>query len=119
MSLGIAKFTQFQKAQRDTAEAKEWLAHIGARGRGNDTLQLSHAHCSMKLTIAGQYTEGGKNYWESPACLNSALLSVIIRKRDELLAEAVELLKSRETSALIDAKSEIDAINAAIEAAAA
>ncbi|ATP19769.1 hypothetical protein BV87_16110 [Sphingobium yanoikuyae] len=73
----------------------------------------------MKLTIAGQYTDGGKNYWESPSCLNSALLSVIIRKRDELLAEAVELLKSRETSALIDAKSEIDAINAAIEAAAA
>jgi len=119
MSVGLEKFKRFQESQRATNEAQAWVAHIGARGRGGDVLSLSAAHSALKLTVAGQYTDGGKNYWESPAVLNAALLSVIISRRSDILSEALALLKARETEALIAAKDEIAAVNSIIEQAAA
>lgn len=118
MALSLNKFGEFQKAQRATQEAQEWIGHIGARGRESDVLSISVAHCSIKLTIAGQYTAGGTNYRESPASLNGALLRVICKRREELLAEAVALLKAEEAEKLVAAKSEVAAINEALEIAA-
>lgn len=117
--LTIAKFGEFQKAQSATQQALEWVQHEGASGRGGETLSLSIAHSSIKLTIAGQYSEGGKNYWESPAVLNSAILRVIARNRRQIYDEAVALLKADELAKLAAAKDEIAQITAAIESAAA
>ena len=119
MTLTLSKFADFQKAQRATRDAQEWMSHIGARGRGNDVLAISIAHCSIQLTIAGQYTDGGKNYWESPSELNAAILRVICKRRDEILSDAIGLMKADVDAKLVAAKDEIAAVNAAIEQAAA
>lgn len=112
--LTLTHFTVFQKRQRETAEAQEWLKHIGARGRDADILILSPAHCVLKLVVAGQYVASGKNYWDSPAAFNAALIAEIISRRSELFAAAVQRLKDAESKALTGAKAEIDAISAAI-----
>lgn len=122
MAISLGKFAQFQKRQQETNEAVRWRAHIGAEGRhstgGRERLALSPAHSSVKLTVAGQYYDGGQNYWESPGALNDALRTVICRRQAELLDEAIAVLKAREAEALLEAKQEILAVNAALEAAA-
>lgn len=117
----MAKFEAYKKAAQQTAEATRWVAHNNAEGRrwsGNqDILRLSPAHSSIKLVIAGQYSEGGQNYWDSPKPFNVAIMSVIVDQFDALAQAALAKLKDAEAEALIAAKGEVDEAAAEITAA--
>ncbi|WP_407976136.1 hypothetical protein ACJKIH_03165 [Brucella pseudogrignonensis] len=115
------KWQAYQNAHKKRVEAERWLKHIGAKGRYYDgkteTLSLSQAHASFKMTVAGQYDAGGNNYRESPSSFNSKMLAVIHDKFEELRDEVMRRLAEDETTALKDAKSEVQAVLADIEKA--
>lgn len=121
MTLSVSRFDEWKARSREERDAKEWLAHIGKHGRNNDdVLHISDAHCtSPKFTLAGQYTSGGQNYWESPKEFNSAIMAVIIERFSELSAEATQRMEVVSAQALIDAESQIADIHAAIQEAKA
>lgn len=106
------KWKIYEDAKRAKREAAEWLSHIGANGRtyaGNtDVLGLSIAHANLKMVIAGQYSEGGQNYRDSPTSFNAALLSVIHEDFENLSKRALAKLVETETQALIEAKTEVE-----------
>lgn len=115
MTLNFANFSAWQNETARLAEARTWLAHNGKQGRGSDILRLSPAHCSApQFTFAGQYSEGGKNYWESPKEFNQAMQTVILRRFSELAEEAIGLLEKQTAASLVKAEGEVASVQAAI-----
>lgn len=119
MALSLTNFSAWQKESDRLREVREWLAHIGKKGRSTsrsvDILQISPAHCTApKFTVAGQYVEAGNNYWESPGAFNEAMKSVILRRFKDLSTEAVKMLDEQLAAALIKAEGEVEAIQAEI-----
>lgn len=108
------KWKIYEDAKRAKREAADWLSHIGKKGRVHDghvdILELSIAHANLKLVIAGQYSNGGQNYHDSPKSFNAALLSVIHDDFDNLSKRAMAKLVEAETQSLIDAKGEIEGV---------
>lgn len=98
--------------------AEDWLSHIGKRGR-NEYLALSPVHCKVAMMIAGQYSEGGNNYRESPSQFNAALIAVLVEQFPKISESVMERLRRRERVALIEAAGEIRDVSAAITAAQA
>lgn len=118
MTLSITKFAIWQEREAAISQARTWLNHIGNHGRGSDILRISPAHCKAgNFTLAGQYTEGGKNYWESPTVFDQAMKDVVISRFPELAAEAIARLEQEAAMTLIEAETEISAINEAIQQA--
>lgn len=113
------KWKAYRDAVARRSEADDWLAHIGKRGRGSDILNLSSVHASLKLVIAGQYQEGGKNYWDSPESFNKAMLTIIHREFAALSSCALDELKRVEKRALVEAKAEVEGALQAIKEAEA
>lgn len=115
------KWQAYQNAKQRRSEVEAWIKHIGATGRrhssGTDILSLSPAHAVVKLVVAGQYSEGGQNYWDSPKSFNSVLLDVIHDNFDELRDQVLKRLKASESAALIDAKAEVAVAMSDIEKA--
>ena len=115
MALYLSNFTAWQKESDKIGRSKNWLAHIGKSGRCGDVLHLSPAHCTApKFVIAGQYTEGGTNYWNSPEEFNLAMQDAIMARFPELAAAAVAVLERKAADALIKAEVEVAAIQDAI-----
>ena len=116
-------FEQWEAARRNRVYAEEWdNLPTGPRYQG-DAFSISKAHSTIKLTRAGQQSCGGKNYWESPATLNDAILTVLIRRQKELIAEAIAELRERERVALVaceafaeEMRQKIDSAKEAVEA---
>lgn len=114
----MAKFTEWQKKSAELRLVQEWLAHIGRHGRESDVLRISPAHCrSPAFTIAGQYSTGGKNYWESPDQFNEAMKAVILKRFKELAEEAVSALEGEAATTLVAAECEVKTIQLAIDEA--
>ena len=88
---------QQAKRERETAEAWNNLPN-GPKYRANK-FDISVAHCSIKLTRAGQQRESGQNYWETEQALNGALLTTIAC-HPEIIEEAIEALCIKEKAAL-------------------
>lgn len=119
MTLSFSKFEAWQKESSKAREVLQWLNHIGQTGRSTrssaDVLNLSPGHCKApQFTIAGQYTEGGNNYWESPDAFNDAMQAVILSRFKELSGEAVALIEKRVAEALVSAADEVAAVQAAV-----
>lgn len=115
MTLSLANFTTWQKESGMLSEVRTWLAHIGKRGRGGDVLRLSPAHCKgIGFTVAGQYTEGGTNYWESSTAFNEAMKEAVLARFPELAAEAVAILEKKVAASLAKAEGEMVAVQDAI-----
>lgn len=115
----LKAFAAYQQAAFRRHDAELWLAHIGARGRDSDTLRVSSAHCTVKLVVAGQYTTGGTNYWDSPEPFNKALIKVILKDWARISGAVVNLLREEERQLLVNAESEVSAAHAAIALAKA
>lgn len=115
MTLAFTHFAKWQKHTELLNQARTWLAHIGKHGRGSDILQISPSHCKgLQFTIAGQYTEGGTNYWESPGAFNDAMKDVILASFTQLAKDAILLMEKRTDAALLNAKNEVAAVQNAI-----
>ena len=124
MTISFEKFAVWQKEEAKLRDARQWLAHIGKTGRSTrnhvDILRISPAHCKpAKFTVAGQYTEGGNNYWESPDAFNDALMVIILQQFDGLSAAALVLLEKKVAEALVSAEDEAASVQEAIKAAKA
>ena len=120
--MNLSNFQAWQARRAKLSEVRQWLAHIGKTGRSTRqhtyVLNISPAHCGApSFTVAGQYTEGGTNYWESPKPFNEAMKTVILARFTELSNEAVTLLERQTDEALIKAEGEIADIQTAINAA--
>lgn len=116
MNIG-PKYEAYQKTKRDNAEINTWLAHIGKQGRGSDVLQLSSAHAAVKLVVAGQYSEGGANYWDSPKAFNVLLLKYIHDNFDQIRAAIVTEMIAAEYEAKIATKAELETALSELDAA--
>ena len=81
--------------------AEEWNDLPNGHKYQNATMKISTAHCRISLVRAGQQSQGGKNYWESPGELNAVLLEVIAED-GTVIERAIEKLKVREKQAPID-----------------
>jgi len=115
MPLSLSNFAAWQQKCAELANVRQWLDHIGKRGRESDILNLSPGHCSPpKFTLSGQYTTGGQNYWESPNTFDVAMKAVIIRRFKELSEEAVALIEKEVAAYLVAAESEMDAVQTAL-----
>ena len=117
------KWSEYRNASAARREVDGWLVHIGKTGRTSihgqtDRLQLSRAHASVKLVIAGQYDEGGTNYRDSPKAFNDVLLEVIHDRFGDLRKEVERRLREREAQALIAARDEVEATLSEIDKAA-
>ncbi|MGO4316677.1 hypothetical protein [Agrobacterium sp. MCAB5] len=108
MSVG-PKYTAYQTLKRDNAEVLTWLAHIGKKGRHTDVLSLSVAHATVKLVVAGQYSEGGQNYWDSPKAFNALLLKYVHDHFEEISAAIVSDMEAAEARAKAATKDELQA----------
>ena len=122
MTLSFKRFQEWQKEAAILDGVRGWLSHIGATGRSfrghTDILSLSPDHCKApSFTVAGQYTEGGTNYWDSPTAFNDAMKVVILRRFKELSAEALGLIEAGASEMLIAAKGEIAEVQMAIDRA--
>lgn len=111
------KYTTYLNCKKFREAAEQWLCHIGQHGRGSDVLALSPLHASIKLTVCGQYTEGGKNYWENPSEFGAAMLAVIHTEFSSIAEKAISLMREQEKQALASAASEISAVNAELASA--
>ncbi len=90
----------YEKAKQAHKDAVKWINLLGVKGRNKEVFRLSEVHSSIpKLVIAGQFTTGGTNYWDSPSDLNKALLLVIHNNSTILLAEAMAILVEKEVLA--------------------
>lgn len=116
MNIG-PKYEAYQKTKRGNAEVRTWLNHIGQKGRGTDVLKLSIAHANVKLVVAGQYSEGGTNYWDSPKEFNALLLKYIHDNFDEIRAAIVAEMEASEAAAKTATKDELQAALAELSAA--
>ena len=117
--LSLSNFAAWSERNDKLLRAREWLARIGKTGRSTrdatDILHISPAHCrAPQFSIAGQYTTGGQNYWDSPGAFNDAIQTVILDHFTELAAEAMAFLQRQTDDALVKAESEIQAIQSAI-----
>lgn len=108
MSIG-PKYDAYLRVKRDNDEINTWLNHIGKRGRGNDVLSLSIAHATVKLVVAGQYSEGGQNYWDSPKALNVLLLKYVHENFDAIRAAIAADMLASEEAARVATKAELEA----------
>lgn len=111
------KYAAYQNLKAAREQAAAWLAHIGKRGRGSDVLGLHPSQASIKLTICGQYTEGGNNYRDNPPEFGKALLEVILDDFSALAQKAIDRMQAAEKAALAAAESEINAVNASLSEA--
>jgi hypothetical protein len=121
-TLNLANFHLWQERQRELQEVTKWLEHIGKTGRSTrdhtDILRLSPGHCkSPSFSVAGQYDEGGQNYWDSPKAFDNAIKTVILSRFESLANEALTLLKEKADAALVASKPEIAALQMAIDEA--
>ena len=116
MSIG-PKYDAYLKIKRDNAEISTWLNHIGKKGRGTDVLSLSPVHAAIKLVVAGQYSEGGRNYWDSPTAFNALLLKYIHDNFDEIRAAIEAQMRASEEEAKNETKAELEAALSELSAA--
>lgn len=108
MNIG-PNYAAYQATKRANDEIREWLAHIGKKGRERDVLSLSPAHADIKLVIAGQYSTGGENYRNSPRAFNALLLKYVHDHFEEIRAAIVADMEAAEASAKAATKSELQA----------
>jgi thiaminase len=118
MALG-PKYEEYQRIKRENATAREWLAHIGATGRGSDILNLSSAHAAVKLVIAGQYTTGGNNYRDSPKPFNDLLIRYIHENFGAIKAVIEAAMEEREEKSKQATREELEAALSELAADAA
>lgn len=116
MSIG-PKYEAYLKIKRDNAEINTWLNHIGRKGRGSDVLHLSKVHAAIKLVVAGQYSEGGTNYWDSPKAFNALLLKYIHDNFDEIRVVIEAQMRVSENEAKNETKAELEAALSELSAA--
>lgn len=98
MNIG-PKYEAYRSKKRENDEIREWLSHIGAKGRGKDVLSLSSAHANVKLVIAGQYSDGGTNYRDSPKGFNALLMKYIHDNFEDIRAVIVAEMEQAESEA--------------------
>jgi hypothetical protein len=108
MAIG-PKYEEYQRIKRENSTAREWLTHIGATGRGSDTLHLSRDHAAVKLVIAGQYTTGGDNYRDSPKPFNDLLIRYIHENFSSIRAVIEAAMDEREEKSKQATSEELEA----------
>ena len=99
----MCKIDDFKTAKRDVVEAKTWAGKIGDKYYGGTSGKGelgSIVKAQVGLTVYHQYSDGDKNYHESPEGLNAALQTVIKRHHAALIEEAIgELERKAEAAA--------------------
>lgn len=99
----MEEYKQYQDAKNRRAKAEEWLNLAKCKdSQDSHPFSLSLAHSKIMLMRCGQHYAGGQNYWESPECLNSAILKAIEKNYDLIMADALAHLKEQERIALIN-----------------
>jgi len=116
MSIG-PKYDRFTAIKKQNTDILDWLVHIGAKGR-NETLGLSVAHAKMKLVVAGQYSTGGQNYWDSPDAFNNLLLEYVHTHFAEIRSSIEKTMALRLKEARAATRDELLSALGEIEAAA-
>ena len=98
----MSKIDDLKTAKRDVVEAKTWAGKIGdmyyGGNRGKGKLG-SIVEARVGLTVYHQYSDGAKNYHESPAALNEALQEVLKRHHAALIEEAIADLELKAEAA--------------------
>ena len=98
----MSKIDYFKTAKRDVAEAKTWAGKIGDKYYGGTSGKGelgSIVKAQVALTVYHQYSDGDKNYHDSPAGLNEALQAVIKRHHAALIEEAIADLELKAEAA--------------------
>lgn len=95
-----AKLDNYFKAVRDRETAEKWVRMAKDSTRNGSSFSMSTAHSTMKLTRCGQYSEGGKNYWETETAFNDAMLQWIKQNLDVVQAGAIGIMKQKEDESL-------------------
>ena len=109
------KYEQYVEAKRQRVEAEEWNDLPKSKHRyRNDSFKMYPAGGKISLMRCGQHSAGGKNYWDSPAGLNEAVLEVIAND-PAITAAAIAILRKKEKAALLACTEWLDALNAKIE----
>ena len=110
------KLRVLKEAERNLGECIKWHA-LGEKETRNGVLcGISSAHCEgkIKLVRAGQFSTGGKNYWDSPQALNDEIKEYVIVNFNEIYPELLKSLESKRSAALQDCQSFIDEMQRAI-----
>ena len=91
------------KAAREAAES--WNNLPQGPHYMNDKFDISEAHCTAKITRAGQQYQGGQNYWDAPQALVLALVHIIVEDKS-IIERAINTLRAKELDALIACEDE-------------
>lgn len=114
------KIKVWQNAKNAVQQAKSWqLLPSGPRYQ-NDSFSISIAHCKApQLVRAGQQSCGGKNYWETEADFNKAILEYLIGNWTTVYPEVIKMMEEKERKALIDCQEYVDGLQNLIDQAKA
>ncbi len=106
----MESYNNYQRTKKDFEEAKKWIDLDGKLGRDNKpAFRIGVEHCDIKLRRLGQFTTGGRSYWDSPHELNEAILKLILSD-ETIISRALETLRARKNEALIACKAETEAL---------
>ena len=98
----MSKIDDLKTAKRNVVEAKTWAGKIGDKyygGTSGKGALGSIVKAQVGLTVYHQYSDGNKNYHDSPAGLNEALQAVIKRHHAALIEEAIADLERKAEAA--------------------
>lgn len=114
----MESYKRYSAAKAETKRATGWLEN---KQKTDSQSNKPYALTSIKFSAqyAGQAYAGATNYHDSPAEFNSAMTEIIKRNFDQLAAKALELLATKERTALVDCKGDLEAVRAEIATAEA
>ena len=109
------KYDIYLKAKKIADSAQAWRNLIG-KSAYLGFFCLSDRHSSVKLTIAGQHSEGSQNYHECSKELGAEIASVIAED-NRVIDRAIARLRLKEEAALIECREFANSILTEIERA--
>lgn len=101
----MGQYENYLKAERALASAKEWNNLPNGPKYQGDKMDISTAHCSLKLQRAGQQFQGGQNYWDAPAELTAEIIKLIAEDKS-IIERAIDRLEKRAAELLVSCEEE-------------
>ena len=93
------KYDVYRKAVNALEMSKQWNELPKGQKYQNDKMDISPAHCTLKLVRSGQQVQGGQNYWDAPPELVAEILDIL--KEDKTIIERALIMLSRKATNLL------------------
>ena len=101
----MEQYENYLKAERALSSAKEWNDLPNGPKYQNDKMDISMAHCSLKLQRDGQQFQGGQNYWDAPPELTAEIIKIIVEDKT-IIERALDGLEKRAAELLVSCEEE-------------